>query len=211
MAAAVRNGQRVVCVTATRGEKGVQDETRWPAERLADIRSQELMDALRILGVKEHHFLEYADGECHKVPLEEGAAIAKQFIADIQPDSILTFASDGMTGHLDHQSVSAWVQAAVKDLAEPPRVFYCAPLRSVYEQYMKELDEQFNIFFNVKEPRLVEPSDCDLCFSCDNELCALKCAALKAMPSQTEALFTVATPSQQRGMLSIESFSSKPA
>lgn len=40
MAAAVKNGQKVVIVTATRGEAGVQDETRWPAAQLGEIRSQ---------------------------------------------------------------------------------------------------------------------------------------------------------------------------
>ena len=47
MAAAVRAGQRVVCVTATRGELGSTDPDRWPpGEVLAAVRTAELDAAL---------------------------------------------------------------------------------------------------------------------------------------------------------------------
>ena len=39
MATAVKNGQQVICVTATRGEAGVQDHLRWPAHKLAEDRT----------------------------------------------------------------------------------------------------------------------------------------------------------------------------
>jgi len=38
MATAVRNGQRVVDVTATRGEGGSMDEDRWPPETMGEVR-----------------------------------------------------------------------------------------------------------------------------------------------------------------------------
>ena len=58
MAAAVAGGQRVVDVTATRGEGGSMDEERWPPESMGDVRTNELLRSLDVLGVKEHHFLE---------------------------------------------------------------------------------------------------------------------------------------------------------
>ena len=64
MADAARRGHRVVCVTATRGEAGVTDESRWPAAELAQIRERELAQSLRLLGVREHQFLGLADGAC---------------------------------------------------------------------------------------------------------------------------------------------------
>ena len=45
LAAAARNGQTVIVVTATKGEGGVQDESRWPADSLGDIRAKELKQA----------------------------------------------------------------------------------------------------------------------------------------------------------------------
>ena len=58
MAAAVDAGQRVVDVTATRGEGGSMDEERWPPESMGEVRTKELLRSLEVLGVQEHHFLE---------------------------------------------------------------------------------------------------------------------------------------------------------
>ena len=64
MAMARDNGSRVVCVTATRGELGTPDPDAWPPQRLAAERTGELARCLEILGVTEHHWLGYRDGEC---------------------------------------------------------------------------------------------------------------------------------------------------
>src|SRR3954454_19850439 len=64
MALARANGQRVVCVTATRGELGTTDPAAWPAERLAPEPTLELADCLAVLGVHELHWLDYRDGGC---------------------------------------------------------------------------------------------------------------------------------------------------
>src|SRR5215831_19725313 len=64
MAAAVDAGNRVVCVTATRGEHGTSDASTWPRTRLARTRTWELEASLAALGVREHHWLTYADGAC---------------------------------------------------------------------------------------------------------------------------------------------------
>src|ERR687884_2047604 len=74
MARAVRDGSRVVCVTATRGEEGSWDEERWPTSEMGKVREAELMESLRILGVTEHHWLDYADATCAQVPPEGGTA-----------------------------------------------------------------------------------------------------------------------------------------
>src|SRR5438874_5066375 len=61
MAQAVRDGSRVVCVTATRGEGGSMDEERWPSATMGEVREKELLRGLEILGVTEHGFLEMQD------------------------------------------------------------------------------------------------------------------------------------------------------
>jgi LmbE family N-acetylglucosaminyl deacetylase len=53
MADAVRKGDRVVSVTATRGELGSWDEERWPSESMGEVREAELEESLAILGVTE--------------------------------------------------------------------------------------------------------------------------------------------------------------
>lgn len=206
MAAAIAGGQQVVCVTATRGELGIQDESRWPADKLAEIRTAELQKALDILGISEHFFLDYSDGGCDKVPLAEGVSKILEFIKKYQPDTILTFGPDGLTGHSDHSTVSKWVAVATKDLPTKPKVFHAIELRERYENYMKQADERFNIYFNIDKPPLADESDCAICFDCDPDLCAKKVAALKAMPSQTEGLLTSFDPGTINAMMATESF-----
>ena len=65
---AARAGSRVVCVTATRGELGSADVEQWPLATLADVRTLEMAASLDILGVREHHWLDYPDGACPQIP-----------------------------------------------------------------------------------------------------------------------------------------------
>ncbi|TMR88574.1 PIG-L deacetylase family protein [Nonomuraea basaltis] len=112
MATARDNGSRVVCVTATRGELGTADPVEWPPHRLAAARTGELARCLEILGVDEHHWLGYRDGQCTAVPMSDAVARLCDVIGRVRPDTVLTFGPDGITGHLDHQTVSAWTTAA---------------------------------------------------------------------------------------------------
>src|SRR5689334_4399649 len=105
MALARDNGQRVVCVTATRGELGTPDPAAWPPDRLAAERTRELANCLAVLGVGEHHWLGYGDGECAGVDPDAAAARLGDLIGDVRPDTVLTFGPDGITGHPDHCTV----------------------------------------------------------------------------------------------------------
>src|SRR5437764_10756795 len=91
MAAAVDAGQRVVCVTATRGELGSLDEERWPLDTLAAVREKELDACLGVLGVTEHVWLDYRDGGCDAVPVDEAANRLVAMLDDVRPDTVLTF------------------------------------------------------------------------------------------------------------------------
>ena len=107
----MRNGNRVVCVTATRGEAA--DPERWPPAELAVIREAEIAAALEILGVTDHRWLDYPDGGCAAVDAEDAVARIAAIIEEVRPDTVLTFGPDGGTGHPDHIAVCAWTQLAV--------------------------------------------------------------------------------------------------
>src|ERR1041384_7757491 len=125
MAAAVRNGQRVVCLTATRGEKGSWDEERWPSETMGAVREKELEECMRVLGVDEHHWVYYIDAECTGVDREEAIARIARFVDEVQPDAVLTFGPEGMTDHADHRAVSGWATDAFQRAAKPgARLYY---------------------------------------------------------------------------------------
>jgi LmbE family N-acetylglucosaminyl deacetylase len=114
MADAIARGHRVVCVTATRGELGSTDESRWPPGAwLAEIRTKELAASLAELGVTEHIWLDYPDGGCADVDDAQAIARIRAIAEDVQPDTVLTFGPDGATWHPDHMAVSRWATAAV--------------------------------------------------------------------------------------------------
>jgi LmbE family N-acetylglucosaminyl deacetylase len=203
LCAAVDNGQTVVCITATRGEAGVQDEARWPAQKLADIRTQELKTAYDLIGVKYHHWLDYPDGGCAEVDDNQAVQRLVSLIETYRPDSILTFGPDGMTGHPDHQAVSRW--AGLASRADGMPKLYHSVLTEEQLAAMRRADEHFNFFFNVDKPKTCIANDCDVLLALDDEQIACKMACLRSMPSQYEAVLATFGDALQRG-LSTEAF-----
>lgn len=204
MAMAAQNGQKVVCITATRGEAGVQDESRWPSDRLADIRTSELKAALNVLGVTEHIFLDYADGGCADVDSNQAVQQITKLIDIYQPDTIFTFGPDGLTGHIDHSTVSAWAVAAAKLATKKPAVYFALQTTGQYDAMM-HADKHLNFFFNIDKPPTKDECDCDLCFCLGADYLALKMRALAAMPSQTDKFLTMFS-GQLTDMIGTEAF-----
>jgi LmbE family N-acetylglucosaminyl deacetylase len=191
MATAVRAGQRVVDVTATRGEGGSMDEERWPPASMGEVRTKELLRSLEILGVHEHRFLDGpvdVDMDAHLD--EAGAAQVRALVEEIRPDTLLTFGPDGMTGHQGHKDVCRWTTEAFDAEGKPgARLFYATQTPDFVDEVVPKL-EQFNIFRPGTPP--VTPSDqLGIDFSCDDALLDLKLASLQAHESQIEGLLEV--------------------
>ncbi len=184
MALATDNGQKVACVTATKGEAGVQDESRWPAATLAAVREQEMTTGLGILGVSEHHWLDYPDGGCADIDEAEAVDRLQQLIEQYKPDTIITFPPDGITGHPDHQAVSRWALAASKRISPSPDVYYTVITDEAHDSHVRELDTLFNIFFAIDEPVLVPAAACDINLTLPEAIVQRKLQVMAAMPSQ---------------------------
>jgi LmbE family N-acetylglucosaminyl deacetylase len=206
MALAASYGQQVICVTATKGEQGIHDHTRWPAEKLGNIRAQELLDALQILGVTTQHWLAYRDGECDQVTVEKAAAEIVQCIKKYKPDTILTFGPDGSTGHPDHIAVGEWVVAACQTMDNPPKVYFVADTKEHYTEPFKRIDKSINYYFNLPKPHLVAKDSCDICINLPSDICKIKCDALQVQQSQTDQLFTRFSRTELEKGFAIESF-----
>ncbi len=204
LVAALNNGQKVACITATKGELGVQDESRWPADKLGDIRSKELEKALMILGINNHHWFDYQDGECRLVPDGEGAERVRQYIEKYNPDTIFTFGPDGLTGHPDHQAVSRWVSLATS--GSDIDVYHVVQNKEAYENYMKDLDAQFNIYFNTDQPPIKSTEECDIALDLTPELAQTKYEALAAMPSQMERMLSAIPKEDFKNIFGSECF-----
>ncbi|HEX2240058.1 MAG TPA: PIG-L family deacetylase [Actinomycetota bacterium] len=203
MADAVRRGERVVCLHLTRGEAGLYHRQVWPGHELASVRSAELAASLGRLGISEQRFLDLPDGGLFLVPWEEIVAQLHDELVEIHPDVIVTFGSDGFTGHSDHKVLSGWVSSAVR-LWDCSRVRVLHPLvpHSWNDTVVHRLNE-FDFFW----PGQVQFSDRnDLTVRLDDELLEAKIDALKAHASQMEPLFEAYGEDFFRSIFSTEVF-----
>ncbi len=188
MARAVRDGDRVVCVTATRGEEGSFDEDRWPTATMGTVREAELLRSLAMLGVTEHHWLDYYDGTCAGVPHEEGVARIRAFIQDVGPRSVFTFGPDGMTGHPDHKAVSAWTTEAFDATAPRGSSLYYATQTSEWAAEFVPVMNRFNVFMEEGTPPITPVEDLAVNFELPPDLLDVKLRAIEEHVSQVEGM-----------------------
>ncbi len=187
MMKAIQAGDHVTCVTATKGEAGfAADDPRSITERMA-IRAAELADCLALLGVSDHRWLGYGDGECADVPDEKVAADVAEMIAELRPDAVLTFGPDGATGHPDHISVCRWTTRAVQLAGlSDTRLLYATKTRSWNETFFAGVDPATVMMVEGMRPEATDESQLSVWFSCDEDLLPRKVAALRAQVSQIE-------------------------
>jgi LmbE family N-acetylglucosaminyl deacetylase len=205
MAIARDLGSRVVCATATRGELGTPDPVLWPPHRLAAERTGELARCLEILGVTEHRWLGYRDGECAQVSTSDAVAQLCELIDEIRPDTVLTFGPDGITGHPDHQTISAWTTKAF-DRAAPPgaRLLYTT-LTDQWMRRWKELGDSLGIYlpgYPITTPADRLAVDLEL----DPDTATRKVRALAAQTTQTAGLIAALGVDRYTAWVSEESF-----
>jgi LmbE family N-acetylglucosaminyl deacetylase len=113
IARATAQGAEVTVISVTRGDKGFQHITD-PSEkeRLTHIREQELKNASAILGVKEVILWDYPDGGLDSLGKGQKELINTllNVINTLNPDTIITFGPDGVSGHRDHIAIGKIVK-----------------------------------------------------------------------------------------------------
>lgn len=186
MALAREAGSRVVCLTATRGELGTPDPAIRPPQRLAEERTRELANCLAILGVTEHHWLGYRDGGCARDNPDAVAELCA-VITDVRPQTVLTFGPDGVTGHPDHQAVSAWTTAAFDRAAPPGAQLLYAAVTDRETREWRAVDEQFDVY-SGGYPVLTPVDRLAIDLRLDPGTAARKVRALRAQATQTAGL-----------------------
>lgn len=182
MARAVANGQRVVCITATRGEQGSKEIA---PEELGPMREIELDKALALLGVTEHIWLGYPDGGCADVSSPEVVQRLAAIIADIKPDTVMGFGPDGGTFHPDHIATYHWTRAAIAASGLQPLHLCNANTREGVAKILEFVPIEM-IMMTDDEPVYYEQADLDLFFELDPETLELKMQALEAQVTQTK-------------------------
>jgi LmbE family N-acetylglucosaminyl deacetylase len=206
MARAAANGSRVVCVTATRGELGSPDEQRWPSGApLAAVRTKELESALGVLGVQEHHWLDYPDGGCLDVDQVEAVRRIAEIMAAVQPDTVLTFGPDGMTGHDDHKCASRWATEAFGQVGKDGASLHYATNTPTWLARFREPLDEHNVFMGA-EPPCTPADELSIGEIFVGELLDQKLAAIRSMTSQVEPLISALGEDFFREGMAEESF-----
>jgi LmbE family N-acetylglucosaminyl deacetylase len=203
MADAVRRGNRVVCVTATRGEAA--DPERWPPAELAQIREVEIANALEILGVTDHRWLGYPDGGCADVDAEEAVARIVALIEEVQPDTVLTFGPDGGTGHPDHIAVSNWTEAAVAR-ASTAAALYFSTSSDEWADRFEDAAIELGVMMGAESLPRTPKAEMATFVELDGDLLDLKERAMCAQATQVDDLRNAMGPELYREILREEAF-----
>jgi LmbE family N-acetylglucosaminyl deacetylase len=188
MAHAASDGSRVVDVTATRGEGGSMDEEKWPPETMGEVRERELLRSLEVLGVTEHRFLGLPDIDMDSPLPASGADEVLTITREVEPDTVLTFGPEGMTGHEGHKSVSRWTTDAFRAAAKPgARLYYAVYTQEWADEFVPTMNG-FDIF-RPGTPPIHPREDLAIAFVLPDKLLELKMRAIQEHESQVESLF----------------------
>lgn len=138
LAQASADGRPTMVLTATDGAEGEihnYDDPESVKPRLAEVRAEEVAEAMSILGVGEHHFLGYRDSgmmgedtnlhpDCFwQADFDEAVGMVISHIRRFQPEVMTIYDPYGGYGHPDHIQVHRVGLAAVwasTDLARYP-------------------------------------------------------------------------------------------
>lgn len=106
-----KEGQQVIYVVCTNGDKGTTDPNM-TSEKLAVIREQEQREAAKVLGVSEVIFLGYRDGGLEDTPDFRGKLV--KLIRKYRPDAVITHDPKlRYMGHRDHRITGTVAMDAV--------------------------------------------------------------------------------------------------
>lgn len=133
IASAVAAGAYVVVVCATRGyfDRRLLDPAPAPGGRnrsyakpviwrnLDTVREDEMRRSVALLGVRVLRMLDYAEGELASVKPDELLSRIVEPIRMHRPEVILSFGPDGVSGDLDHVTLSRTVETAFERAGQP--------------------------------------------------------------------------------------------
>ena len=121
LAMSAERGARLSLLCLTHGEQGPGRER----EGLRETRARELLEAARVLGIRDVVLLEHEDG---MLPWSDAARLEADILDAIRrfrPNVVVTFDEDGLYWHPDHVAVHERVTTVVNGLrASAPALLY---------------------------------------------------------------------------------------
>lgn len=128
----------LICITD--GAMGINGTKE--SRKLSEIRRDELRQSAKILGVKDVSFLDYKDGYLCNALYHEIANKVSEIINKLDPDMLMTFEPSGVSGHIDHISVSMITSFVFeKHKKIKTLMYYCI------SQENRSLEEPYFIYF----------------------------------------------------------------
>ena len=160
---------------------------------------------LAALDVDEHHWLGHADGGCAAASTAHAVGDIVALWRSVQPDTVVTFGPDGMTGHPDHRALWRWTTAAWVATGRQARLL----LATTTDRFAREhadLHDRFGVFLEPALP--VRTPEVDLAVSIEppEEVLDQKLAALRAQASQTSGLIEAFGEARYRTWFARETF-----
>ena len=139
-------GARVQVITATRGELGTlgQDGKSFTREELPAVREKELRAVMRLIGAVEPVVLDYRDQELDRADVDEVSDRMLAVMREAQPDTVITWGPNGISGHVDHVAAHKAAVGAFHryrlTAASEPRLYYVALPKDVAERFGLDVD-----------------------------------------------------------------------
>jgi LmbE family N-acetylglucosaminyl deacetylase len=128
----------LICVTDGNAKECFQHEKH---DNLGDIRKEELLKSAKILGIQDVFFLGFPDGGLCNNLYHEIAGQTEVLLETYDPDTLLTFENNGISGHIDHIAVSFITAFLYHKLTFIKKLMYYAES----EEIIKELRDDYFI------------------------------------------------------------------
>jgi LmbE family N-acetylglucosaminyl deacetylase len=158
-------GVETYLVCASRGERGWfgPEEQNPGLSGLGQLRTKELENAIKELGMKGLYFLDYIDGEVDQADHAEAIGKIVSYIRRLKPQVVVTFPPDGNYGHPDHIAVSQFSSAAI----------VCAADSSYQDSDNLPVHRVFKLYYMVDSENfinLIAPFMGDMTFPVDDQI-----------------------------------------
>jgi len=179
-------GKYVGVICATHGEKGADRLNRdLTEEQMSKIRSDELLRACSLLKCGCLGFFDYPDGGLDQIDFQELTDKLKNSIEELQPEIILTFGEEGISGHKDHIVIGRAAMAAAKKSAHKVREIWRASVpASAIDEFNEHLAGRKVHLSHFHEQKLQGVPDEKLLMIDISKYAEQKHEALKAHQSQ---------------------------
>jgi len=165
----------IYILCATKGQAG-QDSKSEKSESLAKKRAKELTVSAKILGVKKVYFLGFRDGTLCNNLYHKLATKIQSHLEKLKPHTLITFEHHGISGHIDHITVSMVTTF----------VFYKLPFirKIMYHCILKERAQTWHDYF-IYFPPGYDRSEVDLIVDVQDAW-DIKVRAMQAHESQMQ-------------------------